>query len=289
LFEGIADVGAVCLVHCEDESITQHAEAALREARRTDPRVVLEWRRREAELAAVSLVGLLARLTSARVVAAHVSHEQAIQLLLRERAPSLYVESCPQYFTLLESEILEHGPLRKFTPPARARDEQELAAMWAAVRRGEVSYISSDHAPSTREQKSAGSIWDVPFGIPGVETTLPLLLDGAHRGEISYEQIVAAYAENPARLYGLYPRKGTIGPESDADLVVVDPRREWVIRNEDIVSRAGWSPYDGRRVTGMPVQTYLRGRLIARDRSVVGEAGCGRFITPRTVTTSDDA
>jgi dihydroorotase len=179
------------------------------------------------------------------------------------------VESCPQYLTLLEDEVLEHGPFRKFTPPARARDEGDLDAMWRALADGTIDLISSDHAPSTAAQKRAGSIWDVHFGLPGIDTTLSVLLDGAAAGWISYERVVAAYSEAPARIYGL-KSKGRLEPGADADLVVVDPTQRWTVTDEDILSKAGWSPYSGRTFTGRAVRTYLRGE----------EPGTGRFVAP---------
>lgn len=280
LFERVAACGAVCLVHCEDESITAESERMLRASGRSDPGVIPAWRSREAELTALCVVALLARLARARVVAAHVSHAAALELLARERAAGadLRVESCPQYLSLLEHEILEQGALRKFTPPARARSAADLDAMWRALSDGAIDYVSSDHAPATREQKRSGSIWDVHFGLPGIDTTLSVLLDGAHAGRVGYERVVEAYAEAPARTYGLLPRKGRLAPGADADLVLVDPSERWAVRDEDVVSRAGWSPFAGRALVGRAVRTYLRGLLVADEGRVVAEPGSGRFL-----------
>jgi dihydroorotase-like cyclic amidohydrolase len=189
------------------------------------------------------------------------------------------VESCPQYLTLLEDEVREHGALRKFTPPARAHDAADLDAMWEALAGGEIDLVSSDHAPATLAQKRAGSIWDVHFGLPGVDTTLPVLLDGAHAGRIPYERVVAAYAEGPARTYGLYPRKGSLLPGADGDVVLVDPAARWTVRDEDVLSKAGWSPFAGRTLIGRAVRTYLRGELAADGGRVLAEPGWGHFIS----------
>ena len=271
---------AVCLVHCEEDSLVADAERALRVAGRADPGIVPEWRNRAAELTALAVTGLLARLTGARAVAAHVSHAEALAVVGREQGAGadLVAESCPQYLSLLEDEVREHGALRKFTPPARARSFRDLDAMWKALARGDIEFISSDHAPATREQKAGGSIWDVHFGLPGIDTTLPVLLDAAAAGRLSYERIAEAYAERPARVYGLFPAKGALRPGADADVVLVDPDERWTVRDADVLSKAGWSPFAGRTLTGRAVKTYLRGALVAEDGGIVAAPATGRWL-----------
>jgi dihydroorotase (multifunctional complex type) len=278
LFREVAAAGAVCLVHCEDEAITERLGAELRASGREDPGVIPEWRHPDAELVALSVVARLALITGARVVTAHVSSPPAAAIVAEtSRSAPIVAESCPQYLTLQADEILREGALRKFTPPARARSAIDLDAMWQAAADDRIHHIATDHAPSTREQKQSGSIWDVHFGLPGLDTTLPILLDAAARGAISYERAVQLYAEAPARVYGLAPRKGRIEVGSDADLVLVDPEMRWTITPLEIRSKAGWSPFEGRSIQGRAIETYLRGELIAERGSVV-EPGFGRFV-----------
>jgi allantoinase len=261
----IADVDGTALVHCEDESITSRDERRLRDSGRTDGGVVSQWRSPEAELVAVATAAELTRHTGARVTIAHVSSPRVVDLIVaaRRRGADLAAEACPQYFLLREQDLATEHAFRKFTPPARARTDNDENAMWALLRSGALSLVSSDHAPATVEQKTAGSIWDVHFGLPGLDTTMPLLLDAALRDRISLADLARVYAEAPARRYGLHPRKGHIAAGADADLVLVDPAGERVLRNDDIVSKAGWTPYAGRRVRGAHVATLLRGRVIA--------------------------
>lgn len=278
-FEASARVGAVSLMHCEDASLTEAAETVLRAEGRRDGGLLPEWRNRDAEVVATAIASMLARRADARAVVAHVSHPEVAEYVSRERAMGarLSAESCPQYFLLREDEVLEHGALRKFTPPARARTANDEAEMWHLLRQGGLTHISTDHAPSTLEQKRAGDLWDVHFGLPGLDSTMPLLLDAAAREQISYEDVVRVYAEVPARTYGLWPRKGALTEGSDGDVVLVDPAARWTLRNEDVISKAGWTPFAGREVTGKVVQTYLRGGLIAENRKQV-EAGRGAFV-----------
>lgn len=280
LFRELADLDALCLVHCEDESITAENERTLRATGRLDPAVIAEWRSREAELTALNTVGLLARLTGVRAIAAHVSHAAAVDLLHGEqrRRARLWLETCPQYLYLHEDEILDRGGLRKFTPPARIRSEADADEMWRRVAHGPITHISTDHAPATRAQKTEGSIWDVHFGLPGVETTLNLLLNAAIEGRLSLERVVELVAETPARLYGLSPRKGRLEVGADADLVLVDVASERVLDDKLVVSKAGWTPYAGRRIKGRVVMTFCRGHLVADNGHPVGEPGFGRFL-----------
>ncbi|MDR0359359.1 MAG: dihydroorotase family protein [bacterium] len=278
LFETAAEIGSTCLLHCEDEALTVAAEQELRASGRLDGGILPVWRSRAAELTATTVTSLLARLAGVRAVIAHVSNAALATALDGERrAVGLRVETCPQYLALLEHEVIELGAFRKFTPPARARSNAELDAMWEAVAAGLVDYVSTDHAPATREQKSAGSIWDVHFGLPGIDTTLPFLLDAAHRGRISYEQVADLYSFQPARIYGL-GKKGRIAVGADADLVLIDPQERWVVSDQDILSKAGWSPYSGRSFVGRAVQTYVRGELGMERGKLVGDCGRGRYL-----------
>lgn len=149
--------------------------------------------------------------------------------------------------------------------------------MWEAVKGRSFSHFSTDHAPSTKEQKTTGDIWDAPFGLPGIDTTLPFLIDAALSGRIELSDVVDLYSYRPALRYGLTPSKGLLTRGSDADLVLVDPRSSWTVQDADIISKAGWSPYSGTTFQGRVVATYLRGEEIARD-GASNDARSGRFL-----------
>jgi dihydroorotase len=274
----IASFDGIALVHCEDEDLTRLAEASLKSEGRADPGLLVEWRSREAELAAIAGLTVLARLSGARVTVAHVSTPLGAGIIseARHRGADVAAEACPQYFALDEQEVEEHAALRKFTPPARIRSEDERDSMWDALRSGAFSHISTDHAPSTLTQKAEGDIWSAPFGLPGLDTTLPFLVDAALSGRIGLEMVADLYSRAPALRYGL-TGKGSLEPRSDADFVLVDPEGRWAVRDEDILSKAGWSPYSGRVFRGSVVATYLRGVEISRAGQP-GDARTGRFI-----------
>jgi dihydroorotase (multifunctional complex type) len=273
-----ADLGAISLIHCEDESLTATAEALLRAEGRHDGAIVPEWRNRDAEVAAAAVTALLARRTGAHVTVAHVSHPEVAGYLAAERGRGAHIsaETCPQYLLLREHDVLKHGAFRKFTPPARARHDADEADLWRLLRDGGLSHISSDHAPATAAQKTAGDIWDVHFGLPGLDSTMPLLIDAAARQALAFEDIARLYSDTPARIYGLRS-KGRIAPGFDADIAMVDPAYRWEMRSDLVLSKAGWTPFEGRRMTGRVVRTYLRGRLICEDRKPADDH-TGRFL-----------
>jgi dihydroorotase (multifunctional complex type) len=278
-FARVSDIGATCLVHAEDETRTEEAERSLRAEGRTDPGVLTEWRSREAELEAVLAVADLAVETGARLTIAHVSSPPVAEAIVaaRQRGADLAAEACPQYLLLEEDEVLEHGALRKFTPPARNRSIEDADAMWRLLADGTLTHVATDHAPSTMAQKLDGDIWEAPFGLPGLDTTTRLLLDAAAIGRLSWSDVVRCYAEEPARRYGLWPAKGRLEEGADADLVLVDPAATVHIRDEDVISKAGWTPFAGRTTTGDVVRVFLGGEEIARAGAPRDER-TGRFL-----------
>jgi dihydroorotase (multifunctional complex type) len=281
LFRAAARANVRALVHCEDESITATDEERLKAALRADGSVLPEWRSTDAELTAAVVVGVLARLTGAAVTVAHASQPSVVDVAVRERGlgAKLTIETCPQYLTLTEEEVARIGALRKFTPPARPAPAGEQ--LWEALRDGTVDIVSADHAPSTLEQKLTGSIWECPFGLPGVETVLPILLRGCQDGRLEVEDVVRLYSENPAKLLGLFPTKGSLQPGTDADLILIDPSATRVLTNDQVISKAGWTPFEGREVGAPPVRAYLRGTLIAEQgRPVSRDSPGGKFVRP---------
>ena len=279
LFEQVASLDARCLVHCEDDLMTAANERRLRQAGRFDGAILSEWRSRDAELVAVGTTGLLADLTGATITVAHASSPNVISLIAstRRRGASIIAESCPQYLTLWQHEALEEGALRKFTPPARIRSDADQRRMWQALSDGRIGILSTDHAPSTLAQKQDGTIWDVHFGLPGLDTTAAIMLDAALTGRIALERLVEVYSTAPARRYGL-AGKGDLTPGYDADLVLVDPTVRRVLRDDDVWSKAGWTPYRGREIRGAPVMTLLHGRPVVDGGELADESPFGGFV-----------
>jgi dihydroorotase-like cyclic amidohydrolase len=269
------------LIHAEDEGLTTAGERKLKAASRQDGGIIPEWRSRLAETVAAQTVATIAAATGALTVFAHCSHPEIFRIAkaARERGARLWTEACPQYFALREDEVSTYGALRKFTPPNRIASDNDVEALWACI--GERAYFASDHAPSTLTQKKSGSIWAAPFGLPGLDTTFRFLLDAAVRGRITYPTLVDLYSRRPAMLYGYYPRKGTLSPGSDADIVLVDPDAEYEMTDEMVISKAGWTPYAGRIFRGRTKAVYLRGNKIAENGTCLAKPGTGEFMAAR--------
>jgi dihydroorotase (multifunctional complex type) len=276
----IARHGGRCLIHNEDQTLTAEAERRLKSDGRLDPGLLIEWRSRKAELVAVASTAAALLGTGAVATFAHVSSPEVLGVIdaFRALGAEIVAEACPQYFALDEPEVHELGALRKFTPPARIRSEDERTAMWGAVRRARFSHFSTDHAPATLEQKTGPDFWGAPFGLPGLDTTLPFLIDAALTGIITMSDVVRLYATAPAARYRL--SKGVLTVGADADLVLVDTQATWAVENQDIISKAGWSPFAGRVFRGRVVATYLRGEEIARDGRC-HDRRTGRFLQPQ--------
>lgn len=281
LFTNLARIGGMALIHCESDSLLRANERRLKALGRKDPLAIAEWRSPLAEVLAVRNVAYLAEVTGAKVVIAHVSQPAVIEEIraARRRGARIFAETCPQYLWLTTRDLQAKGPFAKFTPPPR--DEMSQQGLWDALRAGDINIISSDHCPFPHEHKARGieNIWEAPFGVPGVETTLRLMLTGVNRGQLTLPQLVSLMCEGPARVYNLWPRKGNLDPGADADMVLVDMNRREILNNAGITSKCGWTPYEGIETHGAPVMTIVRGEVVAAEGKVPEEVGYGRFVT----------
>jgi dihydropyrimidinase len=220
----------------------------------------------------------LAEVAGCPLYIAHVTSARAVDLIRREQQAgrAVFAETCPQYLTLTQKIIEERGALAKIGPPIRSAGDRD--ALWNGLRDGTLQVVSSDHAAKAKDPE--GDFIEQGFGSPQMETLLPLVYDGGvNHGRIGLVRLVQVLAENPARIFGLYPRKGTIAAGSDADLVVVNPGRAFTIAADNQHSRAGYSLYEGRTVLGWPEFSFQRGRRLLWDGQVVAPTGEAQFLS----------
>jgi len=275
-FEILARLGKRCTVHAENASIMARRQARLEAAGRTDPLAHLAARPEVCEIEAVSRAVIFAEWTGARLHIAHKSSADALYLLhdAKRRGVDVTVETCPQYLLLSTDDQKKIGNVMRVNPPIREPGHQE--PLWRALREGVVDMISTDHAPHTPEEKTRDSIWQCDCGFPGVETQMPLMLSEVNRGRMSISDYVRWACVNPAKAWGFFPNKGVIQAGADADIVLVDIKKEWSIDQSQLFSKSKISPWHGRRVQGGPVLTMVRGRVVMENGKLAAEPGWGR-------------
>ena len=278
-FEAVARTGKRISLHAETNSIMERRETRLRQAGRTDPLAHLASRPAVVAIEAVSRAAILAEWTGARIHVLHISSADELRPLreAKTRGVDITGETCPHYLMLSADDYAWFGGVIRVNPPVREARNQE--PLWAALADGTIDLIATDHAPHSREEKTRNDIWTVDCGFPGVETQMPLMLTAVNAGRMSIMDYVKLAAAHPAKVWGLYPRKGTITPGADADIAVVDLNREMTLDDAKLQSRAKITPWHGRNVKGLPVHTLVRGRFVMRDRTLVeGTRGHGRSV-----------
>jgi dihydroorotase len=232
-----------------------------------DPRSHPVWRDPEAALRSTRRLVALAEKTGKRIHVLHISTAEEMAFLA-DHKDLASVEVTPHHLTLDETAYERLGTLAQMNPPVR--DAAHRAAIWAGVHNGIADVLGSDHAPHTREEKDK-PYPSSPSGMTGVQTLVPIMLDHLNAGRISLERLVDMTSAGPQRLFGI-AGKGRIAVGYDADLTIVDLKRQETISNRWIASKAGWTPYDGVKVTGWPVGTVIRGRRVMWEGELVAPA-----------------
>jgi dihydropyrimidinase len=280
--------GALVMVHAENHDMIQWLAHHLVEQGHVAPKFHAIAHARVAEAEATNRAISLARLVDAPMLIVHMSEIEAIDTVRQARAKGLkiFAETCPQYIALTADDLDKpdvQGAMWCCSPPPRDSAAQE--AVWAALKDGTFDVFSSDHAPY--QFNEGGKIpkglkttfKEMANGVPGLELRLPLLFsEGVQKGRIDLHQFVALSATNHAKLYGLYPRKGTIAVGSDADLAIWDDKKDITVRWADLHDNVGYTPYEGRRITGWPVTVISRGRVVVENGTLNAEKGSGQFL-----------
>lgn len=278
-FEIVARRGYRIALHAETASILARRQEKIVAAGRSDPLAHLAARPAVAAVEAVSRAAVLADWTGARIHILHISSADELRPLREAKARGVDIsgETCPHYLLLDSHDYTRCGSVIRVNPPVREPHHKE--PIWAALADGTIDMIATDHAPHIPEEKQRADIWRADCGFPGVETQMALMLTEVNAGRLSLADYVRLTSANPAKRWGLWPKKGTIQPGTDADLVVVDLEREATIDDRSLHSRAKITPWHGRRVTGLPIHTLVRGRFVMRDRQLDPDArGWGRSV-----------
>lgn len=286
------DEGAMVMVHAENTDCIAWLTERLLKAGKTAPRFHAQARPMLVEREATHRAISFAELVDVPILIVHVSGREAIQQIqwAQNNGLRIYGETCPQYLFLtaddlgLEDDEHKHGAKCICSPPPRDKANQQV--VWDGLESGVFQVFSSDHAPFKMEgptgKLAAGedaSFDQIPNGIPGLETRLPLLFThGVLSGRLDINQFVALTSTNVAKMYGLYPKKGSIAIGADADLTIWDTGLQRTIRNADLHHEVDYTPYEGIPVTAWPAVTLSRGRTVWRDGQYLGEAGHGQYL-----------
>lgn len=279
--------GALVMVHCENEDAIRYLIGRHEDEAKFAPKFHASTRPIAAEREATHRALSLAEIVDVPIVIVHVSNREAMEEIrrARQRGQTIAGETCPQYLMLTADDLdLEGLEGAKFVCSPPPRDKESQDACWEGIEQGVFDLFSSDHCPfrfddpqgKLNEKGKRHFRW-IPNGIPGVGSRLPILFsEGVMNGRIDINRFVAVTSTNHAKLYGLYPQKGTIAVGSDADLALWDPEKRVTLTNDLLQHGADYTPYEGLELTGWPVRLMIRGKTVVDDGALV-EEGRGRY------------
>lgn len=282
VLESARDNGGLVEIHAENPFIIERRVKQFLKEGKTGPRWHGRSRPYFVESEAIRRAIYFTELTNSRLYIVHMTTAEGTQCVgeAKGKGMMVFAETCPQYLILTDDKYEgEEGYLYPTCPPLRTKLDNEM--LWRGLSVGAIQVIGTDHCSFTRGQKNANrnDFTKIPRGLPGVETLLPLMYsEGVRKRRISINQLVEITSVNPAKLFGLYPRKGSLAPGSDADIVILDPNKLVTIHAKDLHMNTDFSPYEGMEVMGWPIMTISRGRIVFRDGKITGVETWGQFI-----------
>jgi len=288
MLDGLREIAATGLrigFHAENNEIMQHLIRKLKAEGRTDPLAHVDSRPPLAEVESIQRMGLYAQHTGAKIHIFHLSSRDGLEMIDEWRAKGVDVscETGAHYVFFTAEDMKRLGARLRMNPPIREAGHGDF--LLEGLKDGRVNAIATDHSPHTAEEKLHDDIWKAISGFPGVETSVRFFLTyGVNAGRMTLQQFVRASSEGPARMWDIWPQKGTISLGSDGDLTIIDLTEEGEIREEELHSKNVVTPFGGYKTRGAPVATVIRGQIVLRDRELVGPPA-GRMVRPNAVPT----
>jgi dihydroorotase len=281
-FSAAAEKGVPVAVHAEDRKILEERKKEMESAGRNDTEAYMCAHPPEAEAQSIQRIISLLQKSGVHVHFCHISSALGLNAVLMAKKAGLPVtcEVTPHNLLLSSEQYRRSGTFALTDPPLRT--QKDVSALWTALKHGFINVIASDHAPHSFEEKNVTSVWEAKPGIPGLETTLPLLLTQIDEGRLSLAELVRLTAEEPAKIFHLRER-GSLAEGNWADIVVVDMKVEHKIVSSVFLSKAKYSPFDGVRVKGKPVKTFVNGKLVMDEGEIVTVPGTGQTVLTRPV------
>jgi len=276
-FKIVSSLKVIVAVHAEDKTTFKRTEDELKRDNHNDIEAFLKVHSERVEVTTVKRLLNIAEQTNVHIHFCHMSTKNGLKAIVdgKKSGMTITCETTPHHLFLSVDDLRQTGTLVLTMPPIR--EKHHSIALWNGIRNGWVDVLASDHAPHMLSEKKADSVWNVKVGVPGLETTLPLLLTEVKRGRLSITDVVRLMSEKPAETFELKGR-GCLKEGNNADLVVVDLDREYRIDASKFQSKAKFSPFDGWNVEGKPVKTFVGGRLIMSEGEIVAEEGSGDII-----------
>ena len=278
----IADTQILGAFHAENNHLIKTLIRGFTQEGKISPIYQVKSRPPLAEIESTSTILLFAEELGLRVQLCHLSTSRAVELVnaAKRRGVRAFAETCPQYLVLDEDYLNRYGVYAKCNPPLRSKEEGER--MWTMVNNGSIDTIGSDHAPQIVAEKEKGreDIFQATAGLPGIEQRLPLLFTKMREGKLKLERMIELICTNPAKIFGLFPKKGAIGIGADADFVIIDPDRKDVIdrRRMFTAARECARVYEGMEVYGTPETTIVRGKIVYDHGKILIEPGYGEIL-----------
>ena len=278
IFEEVAKTGKLISIHAENADLMETFTNRVKKSGDFTYEGLLKARPNLAEETIVQTAISFAKITNARLHILHVSAKETVDLVGRAQKEGypITAETCPHFLFVNNQDYEKIGPMMKVYPPIKYKEDQEK--LWEGINNDIISLVCSDHAPHTAKEKD-GALWDIPAGMCGVETLAPLMIDAVNKGKITIHQLVSQLSENPAKLFGLYPQKGSLQVGTDADITLVDMNKRHTIKKEELHSISKVTAFDGFEIQGMPVATIVRGKSVMKDGKIISSP-FGKFIRP---------
>ena len=284
IVKNAAQLGCPVLVHAEDY---ESCGCGIKKAKEKNQDGLSAWscsRLPEFEAKAIKTVCKFGREYDCVIYFVHIGSEEALLQIQEEKklGTKIFVETCPHYLTL--SHENQNGYLAKVMPPIRTENDKK--AVWNALSNDQIDTIGTDHVANQLKLKLDGDdVWGALAGFPGIGTSLPILLnDGVNQNRITLEQFVKFTSFNAAKIFGMYPQKGTLEKNSDADVTMIDLKKEKKVTSELFGSFSDYIVYEGRNLKGWPVKTIVRGELVSDDFEVIGKLGHGKHVSRKVIT-----
>lgn len=279
------EIHGITAFHCENHEVTEFLKKENREKGNLAPIYHAKSRPNAVEAEAVERVLRLARMAGdAPVYIVHLSCKEsleAVRAARKEGQKNIFVETCPQYLTLTEERYLDEDGLKYIMSPP-LRTQEDCDALWEGIADGSIQVVATDHCPfnyAKEKQMGKDDFTCCPNGAPGVEERFPILFsEGVKKGRITLQQLVQVACTNPCRIYGLEPEKGDIYPGADADLIILDPEKNYELTHDRMHGAVDYTMYEGKEIQGEIELVMQRGKVLVKENCFVGEKGAGRFL-----------